>query len=177
MRVLEEADSSFAADAFAQGTSAGIGGWWTDHSDGQVCIRWFSQSLTASTLPPWIVGADGQSLRTRIAALECAAQLALLLGRCAHSTLPSRCMLRLRPLCDNMGIAAAAGKNHSMSEPLCFVLQAVGFHSSRLGVSLDPYHVTGHPNTWADQLSRGDVSGFDPKWRLRVKIGGALATS
>ena len=81
---------------------------------------------------------------------------------------------RLRPLCDNMGTAAAARKNHSMSEPLCFVLQAVGFHSSRLGVSLDPYHVAGHRNMWADQLSRGDLSGFDPKWRFRVKIGEAL---
>ena len=27
---------------------------------------------------------------------------------------------------------------------------------------------------WADQLSRGDLSGFDPKWRFRVKIGEAL---
>ena len=109
--------------------------------------------LTANTLPPWIVGADGQSLQTRIAALESAAQLALLLGRCAHSTFPSRCTLRLHPLCDNMQTAAAARKSHSMSEPLCFVLQAVGFHSSRLGVSLDPYHVAGHGNMWAEQLS------------------------
>ena len=48
-----------------------------------------------------------------------------------------------------------------MQVPLCYVLQAIGFHYVIVGVCLDPQHVAGVRNEWADDLSRNCLEGFE----------------
>ena len=64
-----------AADAFADGRKAGVGGWWLRPG----CelrpenFRWFSYAFTAEELPEWFVGSQG--MESVICALEALAQL------------------------------------------------------------------------------------------------------
>jgi hypothetical protein len=68
------------------------------------------------------------------------------------------------------GTAASLRKKLSMQVPLSYVLQAVGFHCCRLGICLDPQHVAGVRNQWADNLSRNCLEGFDPGRRVRLNV-------
>ncbi|CAE7763577.1 Ubr3, partial [Symbiodinium sp. CCMP2456] len=69
-----------AADAYAQGQSAGIGGWWMLPGDG-ICptsIFWFSIAIQAAELPDWFVQEHGRSdLQKYICVLEALVQLVL----------------------------------------------------------------------------------------------------
>ena len=94
----------------------------------------------------------------------------MLVGRTAGQVPPPGVTLRFHQLCDNMGTAASLRKKLSMQVPLSYVLQAVGFHCCRLGICLDPQHVAGVRNQWADNLSRNCLEGFDLGRRVRLNV-------
>ena len=69
-----------------------------------------------------------------------------------------------------MGVVHATAKQLLQKEPLCWVLQAVGFHASRLGVALATFHVACGWNMWAESLSRGGLTGFNFNLQYSVDV-------
>ena len=122
-----------AADAFAKGETAGLGGWFL--LPGLPCvvqnISSFQLEVTTNTLPSWLRPAKRDPLQSIIASLEALAQLILLVLRRRELALPrgEYFILRLLQLCDNAGVVSASSKMLSMKEPLCWILQAVGLWS------------------------------------------------
>ncbi|CAK9032456.1 Uncharacterized protein SCF082_LOCUS20081 [Durusdinium trenchii] len=172
LRFLDIDGGLAAVDAFATAESGGIGGWWIASGSGCVRskVRWFSFQINKNDLPAWFTNGCSGSLQSCIAALEAAAQLALLLARAEASQAPEKVVLKFHQLCDNAGAASAARKHLAMSEPLSFVLQATGYWCCRLGVALCPHHIAGEKNTWADDLSRNKLDGFGPALRWSVDL-------
>ena len=56
--------------------------------------------------------------------------------------------------CHSEAVLRQPGRELSQKEPLCFVLQALGFHCCWLGVALSTSHVAGARNVWADTQQR-----------------------
>ena len=127
LRIFEPERVHCAADAFASGQQAGVGGWWTasDEALQQSQVFWFSEMLDESCMPPWMCAKE--TFQQDIASFEGIAQLCLLVGRTAGQVPPSGVTLRFHQLCDNMGTAASLRKKLSMQVPLSYVVQAVGF--------------------------------------------------
>ena len=140
-------------------------------------IRWFRLAVTRDTLPSWLRPAKSEPLQSIIASLEALAQLMLLVLRCRELALPrgEYFILRVPQLCDNAGVVSASSKMLSMKEPLCWILQAVGFWSVKLGVRLSCSEIAGVRNCWADALSRDGLPGVSPALERRVDISGLLS--
>ena len=58
----------------------------------------------------------------------------------------------------------------SLKAPLAFVLQAISYHAVAHGVQLTSAHCAGERNGWADDLSRGKRSGFNPLLRVEFDL-------
>ena len=159
-----------AADAFATDSTAGIGGWWLPtHCRMEASnVKWFRLDLDRCSLPGWFKVSNGPSLQKCIAALEALAQVVLLLLQVQQAdAVAKHVVLQFSQLCDNAGVTAASAKMLSQSEPLCWVLQCLGYYCCKHSVSLSLSHIAGIRNTWADSLSRGDMpSGFLPRNRI-----------
>ena len=98
-------------------------------------------------------------------------QLILMIMMSEKSVLRLSCFsFRVKQLCDNQSVVAATQSGLSQKEPLCYVLQAMGFHSSRLGIFLHCSRIAGSRNVWADDLSRDRLVGFDLSKRVDVDI-------
>ena len=168
-----------AADAYASGQSAGLGGWWLP--DGlplhPANIQWFSISLRQEDLPKWFTE-EAQDLQSLISALEALAQLVLLECRLSSPDGVGRVgWCSLRQGCDNFGVVCATSKGLSLKQPLASVLQAAALLCLQHQVTLRVSHVAGVRNEWADALSRGFAADadfwsqlqaenrYDPKWR------------
>ena len=167
-----------AADAFAKGDLVGLGGWFL--SPGESCevgrIRWFRLKLTRSDLPSWLRPAPEQSMQSLIASFEALAQLILLVIRCrefVHKRSDSF-VVRLTQLCDNFGVVGASSRMMSMKEPMCWVIQALGFWSVHFGVRLMCSEIAGTRNAWADALSRDGLSGVNSQLERRVALSDLL---
>ena len=134
-----------AADAFATSTTAGIGGWWIDAgmSPCAANVHWFSFQLGREDLPAWFRSPESPSLQSCIVALEALAQLVLLVLRCRIAPGESKCVLRFAQLCDNQAVTFATLKMLSTKQPLCFVLQALGFYCCEYRVALSCSHIAG----------------------------------
>ena len=86
------------------------------------------------------------------------------------------CRVQFAQLCDNASVSSSVLKMLSMREPLCFVLQALGFWACRLGFHLQISHVAGVRNTLSNALSRDSIpADFVECNRLRVCVKDLLA--
>ena len=106
-----------AADAFADGSSCGVGGW---RCPSQVVpspdtVFWFSIQFRTVDLPAWL---RSENLQAFIASFEALAQLLLLPGRLRHLAHPGNATVVLLQLCDNDGVAALTRKQLTMKAPL-----------------------------------------------------------
>ena len=153
-----------AADAFASRDRAGIGGFWLPaDADGDMSqARWFSLQFSARDLPAWFRCAGGSGFQGCIAAFEALAQLVLVALRARESGyLPEGfCLVQFAQLCDNQAVSACSVKMLTMKEPLCFVLQALGYWACRYRFQLQVSHIAGERNSVADELSRGRTPDF-----------------
>ena len=113
-----------AADAFAEGDRAGIGGWWI-RPDVRLCpenINWFSYQIYRDDLPEWFRAED---LASVIGALEALAQFVLCLLLIEEVEPESRpaCLGRmiLRQQCDNHKIGGrfCTGRFHDPATVRC----------------------------------------------------------
>ena len=106
-----------------------------------------------------------------ISAFEALVQLVLLCLRCQFCHRHGSHVLKLTQLCDNLGVTYSTFKMLSMKQPLCFVLQALGFHCCRQGVALSCRHIAGCRNEWADSLSHNITpQNFSPCLRCKINV-------
>ena len=160
---LEILQCLWAADAFDEGDSFGIGGWPTTKD---TCI-WFSEQFSmkqARTIWPSL-HKDAQKY---IACWEALAQLALLQAAC--SKLRSQCLSFTLPSgCDNTAAEAGANRLFTTSWPLSIFLQLIARWAYAHAVELQPSHIPGRKNVWAGELSRNSLHRF-PQAPCRVRF-------
>eukprot|EP00438_Fugacium_kawagutii_P030737 Skav217069 [mRNA] locus=scaffold1308:3342:4762:+ [translate_table: standard] len=132
-----------AADAWADATKAGLGGWCAGASGD---VKWFHLELVGSDLPAeWEFPHD---LQKGIAALELVAQQILVQIRGTPQKLV------VRQFCDNMGAVGSLTKGLCTSFPLGAVLMNLSLVCLERGCELELSHVAGERNIEADALSR-----------------------
>ena len=165
-----------AADAFASGGTAGIGGWFTLKDDDEVPLDvwWFSLSLSPSDFPAeWGMNADAQK---DISCYELLAQVVLLVLR--GRVLPPCSMGLLLPSgVDNQTAAAAGNKLFTTARPLTFFARCLSFWEAALRVESSLDYLPGARNGLADGLSRAHdsvMSTVRPERRLTVLLDDVL---
>ena len=166
--------SEAAADAYADSTRAGIGGWVdTSGSQDSATFRWFQLDLRPELFPAsWEMNANPQR---NIAFYELIAQVALIYVRKESSL---RLQLSLRHLCDNLGDVASANKLFSTKPPVRYALQLVSAYAIKYHCTLEVQHISGNLNDLADALSRSkDVSSYklSPDLQVHFSVNDLLA--
>lgn len=147
-----------AADAFASGDWASLGGWWTDSGELDVgSCWWFRLEIHRADLDPWIhIKGDMQD---DIAFFECMAQVVLLALRTQNRACRGK---SLHQGCDNQTSVGALRKRLSTKEPLSVAVQAMSVWERHAEVAVKVHYLPGEENEAADQLSR---------WRKRGLVG------
>jgi hypothetical protein len=140
-----------AADAWAAGDSASIGGWWM--SEGSLVpdqCQWFSLEIHRSDIEGYV--SLGVDMGSDIAFFEALAQVVLLvlMGAMDGALGGGRVLM----LCDNEGVVGAAAKGMSTAQPLCSALQCLAAWEHLLDIKTVIQHIPGEDNVLADALSR-----------------------
>ena len=153
------AQGDAAADAFASGDWASLGGWWMQSGplDKARCW-WFRLEIHREELARWVPVRG--ALQDDIAFFECLAQVALAALR-AKWTLGSGG--RWLQGCDNQTSVGALRKKLSTKDPLAVAVQLMSSWESRHDIQVDVEYLPGDSNDAADQLSRWrkrGLSGF-----------------
>jgi hypothetical protein len=158
-----------AADAFADETEAGIGGWISLDGGGDPSkYLWFQLRIGPGDFPAaWELHKNPQR---NIAFYELIAQVALIFCRKSIST---KISVSLKHLCDNLGDVASANKLFSTKPPVRFALQLLSAYAIKFHCTLELQHLSGNLNDIADDLSRfKDVSArkLDPALRVTFSV-------
>ena len=156
-----------AADACAEDDLVGIGGWAITSSQ----VVWFAETCNMQDIRavwPCLVK-PGQRY---IACFETLAQLALLQATHSHIggghysfSMPSGT--------DNSATEASLNKLFTTSWPLQLFVQLTAFWAHAHNVLLQPTHVPGRCNDWADDLSRGRLARFSHRPESRIRFSPA----
>ena len=163
-----------AADAFAEDSSWGIGGWFLPAGAAlqPENIYYYTIQGDVGALPSWFMAGE-RGIQRKIAALEALAQLVLLDGQKQHlQEQIGLGWISLRQACGNAGVVGASHKGLSLKQPLASVLQSMAVFACRRKINLRIAHVAGARNHWADALSRGPAldpeffAALDPAKRL-----------
>ena len=109
-----------------------------------------------------------------IACFETLAQLALL--QATHSHIGGgRYSFSMPSGTDNSATEASLNKLFTTSWPLQLFVQLTAFWAHARNVLLQPTHVPGRNNDWADDLSRGRLARFSHRPESRVRFSLALS--
>ena len=149
MRPRLQPAATLAADAFASGNQAGLGGFIRWHDDS---VRWFSLPVDREMLQS-IGLTPHEDLQRDITMLETLVQCALLF-MAASSLQNSRIPLSLASWSDNTGAESNSNSLFSTQRPLALVLEKLALLASRFNIFLDVHHIPGAHNEEADALSR-----------------------
>ena len=148
-----------------------IGGWAITSSQ----AVWFAETWNMQDIRPvWpCLVKPGQRY---IACFETLAQLALLQATHSHIggghysfSMPSGT--------DNLATEASLNKLFTTSWPLQLFVQLTAFWVHAHNVLLQPTHVPGRNNDWADNLSRGRLARFSHRPESRVRFSPPCAVS
>ena len=156
-----------AADACAEDEMVGIGGWAITSSQVvSFAETWNMQDIRA--VWPCLV----KPAQRYIACFETLAQLALLQATHSHIggghysfSMPSGT--------DNSATEASLNKLFTTSWPLQLFVQLTAFWAHAHNVLLQPTHVPGRCNDWADDLSRGRLTRFSHRPESRMRFSPA----
>ena len=142
-----------AADAWAEGSGAGIGGWWSPKADPSLRdIWWFQLDIDPLSLPDMF--AISQQAGSDISFYEALAQVVLLEARLKATCARFSAVVSVKHFCDNNGVVGGNLKMFSTKKPFCFALQLLSYVCTRRGASARILHLDGEANEWADKLSR-----------------------
>ena len=152
-----------AAAARADGDLVGIGGWMVTSS----ALVWFGETWTVSELRhywPFLT----KKAQTYIASFETLAQLVLI--QAAHYRLRyQHASFKLPSGSDNTAAEAGSNTLFSTAWPLSYFLRLTAGWAYRHGVALQVSHISGKVNTWADELSRENLSRFSHRQGERFR--------
>jgi hypothetical protein len=144
---------SGAADAWAEGTRAGIGGWWSTSDHPSIAdIHWFSLEFDTSLMPRRFE--ISRNANSDISFYEALAQAVLLERRLACTRCLTKASISMKHVCDNQGVVGASVKLFSTKKPICYALQLLSAVAARRGAEVRIMHIEGESNSWADKLSR-----------------------
>ena len=153
-----------AADACAEGSTVGIGGWVIPPT----AVAWFAETwdLTEIRLAwPFLT----KGAQAYIASFETLAQFALL--QCTHRITGHGHLQVLVPTgTDNTATEAGLNKLFTTKWPLSHFLQLIAAWSHAQGIALQPSHIPGKKNTWADDLSRDKLDRFAHRRSERIRF-------
>ena len=155
-----------AADAFANDTKSGIGGW-LDSGKGQSAsaVHWFQLLLTPDMFPnSWGMSDNPQR---DITFYELLAQVALLYcRRLLGGNKPLQ--ITVCQLTDNLPGAAVGDKLFTTATPLKYAAQLLAAHATMGEVHVDIQHIAGVDNILADKLSRDErpQARVSMKWHI-----------
>ena len=127
-----------AADACAQGSRFGIGGYIRLPNSPPA---WFSESYTLDDLACLNLPLAENAQRD-IGCYELLAQIALVL-LLAASVPGGRARICVRSLCDNSSAEAAINKLMTTSSPMCFFAQQLALVAFSATITLDCQHISG----------------------------------
>ena len=148
-----------AADAFADETEMGIGGWVSIGSS----TFWFSHKWTNVDLETFLP--VSKSLQRYITSWEALAQLCIILM--VHSKCTYRPgIINIQSGSDNTGAEANINHGFSTTEVLADIIKLVSIKQIQFNMMLNVHHVPGEKNTKADDLSRGRLSTFPEDMRV-----------
>ena len=169
---------SAATDAGANDTDATIGGWYSLQRDAAKHeVHWFSQRLHRDT-DPWAFSKD--TPKQCIAAIELYASMLLLKHLVANY---AHIDMAIPMHTDNMGNAYTSCDYKCKKWPNSAILMEMALEQHHHRTRLQLHHVHRENNTWADQLTHCDFTGFHPtkrfhfhtndmKWHLLNKMKG-----
>ena len=147
-----------AADAFADETEMGIGGWVSFGS-----TFWFSHKWTNVDLKIFLP--VPKPLQRYITSWEALAQLCIILM--VHSKCTYRPgIINIQSGSDNTGAEANINHGFSTTDVLADIIKLVSTKQIQYNMMLNVHHVPGEKNTTADDLSRGRLSAFDENMRV-----------
>ena len=145
----------------------GIGGWAITSSQ----VVWFAETWNMQDIRavwPCLV----KPAQRYIACFETLAQLALL--QATHSHIGGgHYSFRMPSGTDNSSTEASLNKLFTTSWPLQLFVQLTGFWAHAHNVLLQPTHVPGRCNDWADDLSRGRLARFRHRPESRIRFSPA----
>ena len=145
------------ADAFAHGTTCGIGGF-VQFSPNDT--KWFSLRLDATDFMTLRIPMH-EDLQKDISSLETLAQIALVFLVVKH--LPGfRIPLKIATWSDNTAAESVSNKLFSTQMPLALFLERLSLLISSSTIEVDISHIAGKSNDLADALSRWDQQNDPP---------------
>ena len=145
------------ADAFASGSSAGIGG--IVYFPSSEC-KWFCLPLCKADFDALDIPLHSD-LQRDITSLETLAQIALLFI-VARRQPGFRMSVRVPALSDNTGAESVSNKVFSTALPLALFLEKLSILLAISGMAFDVTHIPGKDNVIADSLSRWNGIGDPP---------------
>ena len=153
-----------AADACAERSTVGIGGWIITKSH----VAWFSETWTMTDLRqtwPFLT----KTAQSYISSFEALAQFALL--QTAYRLVQhSHYQFSLPTGSDNTAAESSLNKLFTTTWPLCHFLKAVASWAHAKGIALQVSHIPGKKNDWADELSRNNLHRFQHRPGQRVRF-------
>ena len=153
-----------AADACAEGSTVGIGGWVITSS----AVAWFAETWDMTQVRqawPFLT----KSAQAYIASFETLAQFALL--QCTHRITGHGHLQVLVPTgTDKTATEAGLNKLFTTKWHLSRFLQLIAAWSHAQGIALQPSHIPGKKNTWADDLSRDWLDRFAHRRNERIRF-------
>ncbi|CAE7251085.1 unnamed protein product [Symbiodinium sp. CCMP2592] len=163
-------DATMAADACAQGTSIGVGGFITLPGSDSL---WFSERYDLAEIKYLELPLHSEAQKD-ISCWETLAQVGLML-LFGHLCPGGRMRICVPSFCDNSGAESICAKLLTTKSPLCFFTQLVAMISTRMGISLDVQRIAGERNIDADFLSRWDgvsplPAPWNPDFRYRFTV-------
>ena len=158
----ESADPWYGAtDAGAGDTTATVGGWFSNTQDPQKDqVWWFMEPITEAS-HPWAF--EKGTPQRRISSLELYG--AVVLAKLITHKLGSQPAI-IPIFTDNQGNALALLSGRSKRWPNAAMIMDLVVTLHIAGSSIRPSFVKREFNTWADQLTHMDSTGFSPDRRL-----------
>ena len=160
-----------AADAMAEGSTVGVGGWIsTSESFARFSEQWDMTEVRKHW--PQLT----KNAQAYIACFETLAQLALAMTAVARMR-AKHFRFTLPAASDNTSAESGINRLFTTTEPLSTFLQTVAAWSAHANVRLALTHLAGEKNVWADELSRNRAARFQHREHERERISLASLSS
>ena len=155
-----------ATDAGADETTATVGGWYCEHHNPQKHqVHWFYLPITKNT-HPWAY--EKLTPQQSISAIELYGTMLLT----KYLTMGNADMTAQLPIrTDNQGNAYNVANYKARKWPSYAIMLEMALQEYHTGIHPQVSHTHRENNTWADQLTHCDATGFNPELEIKINEG------